>query len=167
MNFNKQARKIIFSRKKTALLQPLPCFDNRPVKSTQIHNHLRIMLDSNVSYEHHIKSILHKVNKTISVNTPKTFLKVGLSPSKKVLNNEQCIFVKFIYIYIYIYIYICIYVISIPSIKRIRKFVKQTFCFFVTVRHTHTVTKKQKTQSLLDEFSYSRILLIRSHVCEW
>ena len=84
MNFNpdpnKQARKIIFSRKKTALLQPLPCLDNRPVKSTQIHNHLRIMLDSNVSYEHHIKSILHKVNKTISVNTPKTFLKVGLSP---------------------------------------------------------------------------------------
>ena len=84
MNFNpdpnKQARKIIFSRKKTALLQPLPCFDNRPVKSTQIHNHLRIMLDSNVSYEHHIKSILHKVNKTISVNTPKTFFKVGLSP---------------------------------------------------------------------------------------
>ena len=66
------------------------------------------MLDSNVSYEHHIKSILHKVNKTISVNTPKTFLKVGLSPSKKVLNNEQCIFVKFIYIYIYIY-YIILY----------------------------------------------------------
>ena len=72
---NKQARKIIFSRKKTALLQPLPCFDNRPVKSTQIHNHLRIMLDSNVSYEHHIKSILHKLIRQFRLILPRYFLK--------------------------------------------------------------------------------------------
>ena len=46
----------------------------------------------------------------------------------------------------YIYIYICIYVISILSIKRIRKFVKQTFCFFVTVRHTHSDKKAKNTK---------------------
>ena len=80
---NKQARKIIFSRKKTALLYPLLCFDNRLVKSTETHKHLGIMLYSNMSYKHHIKSVLNKVNMTILVNTPKTFLRVGLSPSKR------------------------------------------------------------------------------------
>ena len=71
MNFNpdpnKQAREIIFSRKKTASLRPVVHFDNRPVKLTQIHKHLGMMLDTNLSYEHHIKSILNKVNKTIGL----------------------------------------------------------------------------------------------------
>ena len=71
MNFNpdpnKQAREIIFSRKKTALLHPVVHFDNRQVKLTQIHKHLGMMLDTNLSYEHHIKSILNKVNKTIGL----------------------------------------------------------------------------------------------------
>ena len=40
---------------------PIVNFDNRPVKS-QICKHLGMMLDSNLSYEHHIKSILDKVN---------------------------------------------------------------------------------------------------------
>ena len=69
MNFNpdpnKQAQEIIFSRKKTASLHPVVYFDNKPVKSSQIHKHLGIILDSSLSYEHHIKSILNKVNKTI------------------------------------------------------------------------------------------------------
>ena len=69
MNFNpdpnKQAQVIILSRKKTASLHPVVHFDNRPVKSTQIHKHLGMMLDSTLSYEHHIKYILNKVNKTI------------------------------------------------------------------------------------------------------
>ena len=69
MNFNpdpnKQAQEIIFSRKKTASLHPVVYFDNKPVNSTQIHKHLGMMLDSNLSYEHHIKCILNKVNKTI------------------------------------------------------------------------------------------------------
>ena len=71
MNFNpdpnKQAQEIIFSRKKTASLHPVVHFDNRPVKSTQIHKHLGMMLDSNLSYEHHIKSSLNKINKTIGL----------------------------------------------------------------------------------------------------
>ena len=69
MNFisdpNKQAQEIIFSRKKTASLHPVVYFDNKPVKSSQIHKHLVMILDSNLSYEHHIKSILSKVNKRI------------------------------------------------------------------------------------------------------
>ena len=32
-----------------------------------MHKHLGMMLDSNLSYEHHIKSILNKVNKTIGL----------------------------------------------------------------------------------------------------
>ena len=41
--------------------------NQKPVKSTQLHKHLGMMLDSNLSYEHHIKSILNKVNKTIGL----------------------------------------------------------------------------------------------------
>ena len=64
MNFNpdsnKQAQEIILRRKKTALMHPTVHFYNRPVKSTQIHKHLGMMLDSSLTYEHHVK-----VNKTI------------------------------------------------------------------------------------------------------
>ena len=71
MNFNpdpnKQVQEIIFSRKKTASLLPVVYFDNEPVQSSQIHKHPGIMLDSNLSYGHHIKSILNKVNKTIGL----------------------------------------------------------------------------------------------------
>ena len=71
MNFNpdpnKQAQEIICSRKKTASLHPVVYFDNKPVKSSQIQKHLGMILDSNLSYEHHIKSILNKVNKTIGL----------------------------------------------------------------------------------------------------
>ena len=62
MNFNpdpnKQAEEIISSRQKTASLHPVVHFDNRLVKSTQIHKHLGIMLDSNMSYEYHIEPVL-------------------------------------------------------------------------------------------------------------
>ena len=39
-------------------------FDNRPVKSTQIHKHLGMILDSNLSY----KSISSKLKKTIGLS---------------------------------------------------------------------------------------------------
>ena len=71
MNFhqdpNKQTQEIIFSRKKTASLYPVVYFDNKPVKSSQIHKHRGMILDSNLSYEQHIKSILNKVNETIGL----------------------------------------------------------------------------------------------------
>ena len=63
----KQAQEIIFSTKKTTSLHPVIYFDNKPVKSSQIHKHLGMILDSNLSYEHHIKSIQNKVNKTIGL----------------------------------------------------------------------------------------------------
>ena len=71
MNFNpdpdKQAQEVIFSRKKTASLDPVVHFDNKPVKSTQIQEHFGMILDSNLSNKHHIKFILNKVNKTIGL----------------------------------------------------------------------------------------------------
>ena len=71
MNFNpkpnKQAQEIIFSRKKTASLHPVVYFAIKPVKSSQIHKHLGKILDSSLSYEHHSKPILNKVNKTIGL----------------------------------------------------------------------------------------------------
>ena len=64
---NKQAQEVIFSRKKTVSLHPVAYVDNRPVKSIQIHKHLGMMPDSNLSCEHHIKSVLNKVNKTFGL----------------------------------------------------------------------------------------------------
>ena len=65
MNFNsdsnEQAQEIICSTIRTVSLHPVVHFDNRPVKSTQIHKHLGMMLHLNLSYEHHIKSILKKL----------------------------------------------------------------------------------------------------------
>ena len=64
---NKQTQEIIFSRKKTASLHPVVHFNNRSFKSTQIHKNLGMMLYSNLSCEHYIKSILNKVNKAIGL----------------------------------------------------------------------------------------------------
>ena len=64
---NKKTQETIFIRKKTVSLHPVVYFDNKPVKSSQIHKHLGMILDSNFSYEHHIKSVLNKVNKTIGL----------------------------------------------------------------------------------------------------
>ena len=64
---NKKAQEIILSRKKTASLHQVVYFDNKPVKSLQIHKHLGMIIDSNLSYKHHINSILNKVNKTIGL----------------------------------------------------------------------------------------------------
>ena len=66
-NSNKQAQEIIFSRTKTASLHPVLHVNNRPVQSTKIHKHLGMILDSNLSFEHHIKSNLNKVKKSIGL----------------------------------------------------------------------------------------------------
>ena len=44
---NKQPQEVIFSREKTASLHPVASFDNKPVKSSQIHKHLGMIFDSN------------------------------------------------------------------------------------------------------------------------
>ena len=64
---NKQAQEILFSRKKTTSLLPVVYFYNKPVKSSQIQKYLGMILDSNLSYEHLIRSILNKVNNMIGL----------------------------------------------------------------------------------------------------
>ena len=71
VNFNpvpdKHVQGIIFSRMKTVSLHPVVHFDINPVKSTQIHHHVGMMLDSNLIYEHHFKSNSNKTNKTVDL----------------------------------------------------------------------------------------------------
>ena len=52
-----QTLQAIFRRKKIASRHLVAQFDKRPDNSTQIYMHLGMMLDSDLSYEHHIKSI--------------------------------------------------------------------------------------------------------------
>ena len=71
MSFNpdpsKQAQEIIFSRKKMKSSHPSVYFNNIPVSSTSVHKHLGMLLDDKLSYEHHLKSVLNKVKKTIGL----------------------------------------------------------------------------------------------------
>ena len=71
MSFNpdpsKQAQEIIFSRKKMKSSHPSVYFSNIPVSSTSVHKHLGMLLDDKLSYEHHLKSVLNKVKKTIGL----------------------------------------------------------------------------------------------------
>ena len=71
MNFNpdpsKQAQEIIVSRRKMNSSHLSVYFNNIPVCSTSVHKHLRMLLDDKLSYEHHLKSVLNKVKKTIGL----------------------------------------------------------------------------------------------------
>ena len=73
MSFNpskrtrKQAQETIFSRKKMKSSHPSVYFNNIPVSSTSVHKHLGMLLDDKLSYEHHLKSVLNKVKKTIGL----------------------------------------------------------------------------------------------------
>ena len=70
MNFHsdptKQVQEILFSRKKPVSINPVVYFSNTPVNSTATHKHLGMILDSKLSYVHHIQSVFSRVNKTIS-----------------------------------------------------------------------------------------------------
>ena len=46
---------------------PSVYFNNIPVSSTSVHKHLGMLLDGKLSYEHHLKFILSKVNKAIGL----------------------------------------------------------------------------------------------------
>ena len=68
MSFNqdptKQAQEAIFSRKiKKPLHIPLN-FNNTNVKETAFQKHLGLILDSQLSFEEHLKTIFSKANKT-------------------------------------------------------------------------------------------------------
>ena len=71
MSFNpeptKQAQEVIFSRKiKKPLHIPLN-FDDTNVKQTGFQKHLGLILDSQLSFEEHLKTIFSKANKTIGL----------------------------------------------------------------------------------------------------
>ena len=46
---------------------PSVYFNNIPFSSTLVHKHLGMILDDNLSYEHHLKIVLNKVKKTIGL----------------------------------------------------------------------------------------------------
>ena len=62
---SKQTQEIIFGRKKMKSSHPSVYFNNIPVSSTSVHKYLGMLLDDKLSYEHHLKSVLNKVKKTI------------------------------------------------------------------------------------------------------
>ena len=67
LNPTKQAQEVIFARKvKKPLHTPLN-FNNTNVKQTAFQKHLGLILDSQLSFEEHLRTIFRKVNKTIGL----------------------------------------------------------------------------------------------------
>ena len=71
MNFNpdpkKQAQEVIFSRKSKAISHPPLVFNNNNVIQTTSQKHLGIILDTRLSFEKHLETVLCKINKTIGL----------------------------------------------------------------------------------------------------
>ena len=83
MSFNpdsaKQAKEVIFSRKTTKKIHPKIFFNNIPVSKADSQKYLRLHLDSKLSFDIHIKTILTKVNRTIGLL--QKFQQILLGPS--------------------------------------------------------------------------------------
>ena len=71
MSFNpdqqKQAVKLIFSRKRIEIDHPIILFNNIPAKKVNEHNHLGIIFESKLSFSAHIKSVISKTRKGIGL----------------------------------------------------------------------------------------------------
>ena len=63
----KQAKEMIFSRKKSVSIYPAVYFNNDPVNSTAADKHLGMILDSKLSYENHLQFFFSRVKKTIAL----------------------------------------------------------------------------------------------------
>ena len=72
MSFNpdptKQAQEVIFSRKTTKKIHPKIFFNNIPVSKADSQKHLGLHLDSKLSFDIHIKTVLTKVNGTVGLS---------------------------------------------------------------------------------------------------
>ena len=72
MSFNlgptKQALEITFSRRITKKIHPKILFNNIPVSEADSQKHLDLHLNSKLSFDIHIKTILIKVNRTIGLS---------------------------------------------------------------------------------------------------
>ena len=71
MSFNpdptKQAQEVIFSRKTTKKFHPKIFSNNIPVSKADYQNYLGLHLDSKLSFDIHIKTVVTKVNRTIDL----------------------------------------------------------------------------------------------------
>ena len=71
MSFNpdrtKQAQKIIFSRNKNATTHPPLFFNNSEIKLSSNHKHLRLTLDSKLSFKEHINDKINQANKGVGL----------------------------------------------------------------------------------------------------
>ena len=69
MSFNQdltnQAQEVILHRKIEKRLHPPLNFNNTNVKQTSFKKHQVLILDSQISFEEHLKTIFNKVNETI------------------------------------------------------------------------------------------------------
>ena len=63
----KQAQEVIFSRKNTKKIYPKIFFNTIPVSKADSQAHLGLHLDSKLSFDFHIKTMLTKVNRTIGL----------------------------------------------------------------------------------------------------
>ena len=63
----KQAQEIIFSDKNGKPPHSPLNFNNTNIKQTAFQKHLGLILDSQLSFEKHLKAIFNKVNKTIGL----------------------------------------------------------------------------------------------------
>ena len=60
----KQAERVIFSRKSKAISHPPLVLNNNNVIQTPSQKHLGIILDTRLSFEKHLETVLCKINKT-------------------------------------------------------------------------------------------------------
>ena len=71
MSFNpdpkKQTQEVIFSQKSKAISHPPLVFNNNNVIQTASQKHLGIILDTRLSFEKHLETVLCKINKTIGL----------------------------------------------------------------------------------------------------
>ena len=71
MSFNpdptKQAQKVIFRRKISKKIDPKIFFNNIPVSKAHSQKHLGLHLDSKLTFDIHITTVLTKVNRTIDL----------------------------------------------------------------------------------------------------
>ena len=93
MSFNlgptKQAHEVTFSRRTTKKIHPKILFNNIPVSKADSHKHLDLHLNSKLSFDIHIKTILIKVNRTIG--SSRKFQQVLHGPS---LINVYKVFIR-------------------------------------------------------------------------
>ena len=63
----KQAERVIFSQKSKAISHPPLVLNNNNVIQTISQKHLGIILDTRLSFEKHLETLIYKINKTIGL----------------------------------------------------------------------------------------------------